>query len=829
MYSSIEKLKKFFKLERERRFDNRAIVGGLDKVVPAWKSEALANQLPDELIQTIIKYLQAYPLKTAESRETIIDSLTAAIDNPDALSTLPNLDLLLNHEETPIHPENAPDNQMIDHEGEEQPTVSAPSPARGARVQTQAAFNAPLTVIHGIGAKYADKLARLNLHTLEDLLYLFPRRYDDYTQLKPINRLQYDEEVTVLGTIKAIQTRPIRGGKTQLTEAVITDGTGTLRISWFNQPWLTNTYRPGTQIAASGKLSMYLGKLVMNSPEMEELEKEHLHTSRIVPVYPLTEGVTHKWLRRTMHQTIAFWAQRVQDYLPDSVRKNMKMVDLGVAIQQIHFPDSQDTLDQARWRLAFDEIFLLQLGVMRQKRAWQSAEARVFETDDDWLSQQIARLPYLLTGAQQRALQAIQHDLRSGRPMDRLLQGDVGSGKTIVAALGIAMITRHGAQAAIMAPTSILAEQHYRNLTSVLCAGDEAHPPLLEPTQIRLLVGDTREAEKEEIRSGLVEGQIKLLIGTHALIEEPVQFQDLHLLVIDEQHRFGVAQRSALRAKGNNPHLLVMTATPIPRSLALTVYGDLDLTVMDEMPPGRQPVETHILHPLERERAYHLINNQVDCGQQAFIIYPMVEENENGDNLAAVEEHLRLQKEIFPNRRIGLMHGRLRPDEKDDVMAKFRNRDYDILISTSVVEVGVDVPNATVMLIEGANRFGLAQLHQFRGRVGRGGEKSYCLLIPDHEDAIENERLAVMAETSDGFVLAERDLEQRGPGEFLGTRQAGFSELKMANLTDVKLIEKARQQAQLLFEKDPDLTNPEHDLLLDKLNRFWGEGRGDIS
>ncbi len=413
--------------------------------------------------------------------------------------------------------------------------------------------------------------------------------------------------------------------------------------------------------------------------------------------------------------------------------------------------------------------------------------------------------------------------------MNRLLQGDVGSGKTVIAALGAAMVTRAGAQAAIMAPTSILAEQHYRNLTRMLTEPGDNDNAALKPEEIRLLVGDTPEAEKAEIRAGLEEGNIKLIIGTHALIEAPISFNQLEFVVIDEQHRFGVAQRAALRVKGQTPHLLVMTATPIPRSLALTLYGDLDLTVMDEMPAGRQPVETHVLHPLERERAYQLIRTQVQQGRQAFIIYPLIEKGDKEESKAAVDEHERLQSVIFPRLKLGLLHGRMRPDEKEQVMAHFRDGEFQILVSTTVVEVGVDVPNATVMLIEGANRFGLAQLHQLRGRVGRGGDQAYCLLIPENENAIENERLAVMAETNDGFVLAERDLDQRGPGDFLGTRQAGFAQLRMASLTDVRLIEKAREQAMKINDRDPDLSAPENAALRRTLQRFWNPGKGDIS
>jgi ATP-dependent DNA helicase RecG len=664
------------------------------------------------------------------------------------------------------------------------------------------------------------------MQTLGDMLYYFPRRYDDYSQLKPIKGLWYGEQVTVIGTLQSVNSRPIRSGKTQLVEAILSDGTGALRLSWFNQPWMTNRLKTGDAISVSGKIDQYLGRLVMNSPDWEPIETEHLHTNRIVPIYPLTAKITQKWLRKLMNQVVSYWAPSVADPLPQNILEAAGLPDLGTAIQQVHFPDTQEQLKISRERLAFDEIFFLQMGVLRQKRDWQSATARIFEVDDDWLNARISALPFELTDAQQRAISDILVDLGSGRPMNRLLQGDVGSGKTVVAALAAAMIARTGAQVAVMAPTSILAEQHYRSLQKILAGGDGG----LSAGQIRLLVGDTAEAEKDEIYQQLAKGEIKVVVGTHALIESPVTFADLQLAVIDEQHRFGVEQRSALRSKGNHPHLLVMTATPIPRSLALTVYGDLDISVMDEMPVGRQPVATHVLIPKERERAYTLIRSQIKDGRQAFIIYPLIEESENIESRAAVDDYEILSKEVFPDLKVGLLHGRMRPDEKDEVMAKFRDQQYHILVSTTVVEVGVDVPNATVMLVEGANRFGLAQLHQLRGRVGRGSDQAYCLLIPDHEDAVENERLQAMAETNDGFVLAERDLQQRGPGEFLGTRQSGYATgLRMASLTDVALIEKARTHAQSIFQHDPELKQPEHSLLAEALDRFWGDGKGDVS
>jgi ATP-dependent DNA helicase RecG len=669
-------------------------------------------------------------------------------------------------------------------------------------------------------------LTRLGLNTLGDMLYNFPHRYEDYSQLKPIRDVFYSQQVTVIGEVTMVNSRPLRGGKMTITEAVINDGTAGLRLTWFNQPWLINRLKVGEAISVSGKVEQYLGRLVMNSPDWEPVEVENLHTNRIVPIYSLTANVTQKWLRKLMHQVVTYWAPKLTDHLPETIRQAADLPDLGTALLQAHFPDSDAKLQAARQRLAFDEIFFLQTGVLRQRRDWQSLPGCIFEVEDAWLEARLAALPFALTDTQKKAVADIRTDLKSGQPMNRLLQGDVGSGKTVVAALAAAMVNQSGAQAAIMAPTSILADQHFHTFQNVL-AGENG---LLKPEQIRLLVGDTSDREKEEIRTGLASGEIKIVIGTHALIEDPVTFAGLQYVVVDEQHRFGVEQRAALRSKGTNPHLLVMTATPIPRSLALTLYGDLDLSIMDELPPGRQTIPTHILTPQERERAYTLVRSQVQGGHQAFIIYPLVEESEKSELLAATQEHEHLQKEIFPDLKLGLLHGRLKPDEKDAVMLAFREKKYDILVSTTVVEVGVDVPNATVMLIEGANHFGLAQLHQLRGRVGRSEAQSYCLLIPDHEDAAENERLKAMVETNDGFVLAERDLQQRGPGEFLGTRQAGYgTTLKMASLSDIQLIEKARTQAQALFARDPDLKDPENSLLAEALVRFWGGGKGDVS
>ncbi|NJC97136.1 MAG: ATP-dependent DNA helicase RecG [Anaerolineae bacterium] len=825
MQPSLEKLRKFFRLEHGNGYENTAIIGGLAKMLDYWEGEARADGIQEEVIQAVVQRLRSYDGLSPQSRADALKGLWKRIGDtyPETQQKPQQKPRPKPTQAEPAHKQEEQRREPREHR-QRPPAPPRSETVAGAKTSaTPAALDAKLTVLQGVGPRNAESLAKLGLHTLGDMLYYFPRRYDDYSQLKPIKDLFYGEQITVIGTIQSVHTRPIRGGKASIVEVIIDDGTGALRLSYFNQPWLANRFKKGDAISVSGRIDQYLGRLVMNNPDWEPVEAENLSTNRIVPVYSLTERITQKWLRNQMKQVIQYWAPSVVDALPESVQDSANLMPLSDALLQVHIPDSQDPLKSARQRLAFDEIFYLQMGVLRQKRDWKSVEARRFTVPDEWLEARLTSLPFSLTSVQDRAIADIRADLDSGKPMNRLLQGDVGSGKTVVAALAAAMITSNGSQAAVMAPTSILAEQHYRNFTNLL-------KDVLKPEEIRLLVGDTPDAEKEEIRNGLADNTIRIVIGTHAVIEEPVQFADLQFAVIDEQHRFGVEQRAELRSKGTNPHLLVMTATPIPRSLALTLYGDLDLSIMDEMPAGRQPVNTFVLRPQERERAFTLLRGQVKDGKQAFIIYPLIEESEKIDARAAVDDYETLSKEVFPNLKLGLLHGRMRPDEKDEVMLKFRDRKYDILVSTTVVEVGVDVPNATVMLIEGADRFGLAQLHQLRGRVGRGADQSYCLLVPTHEDKTENERLQAMAESTDGFFLAEKDLQIRGPGEFLGTRQSGYaSGLRMASITDVKLIEKARLQAQNVFDKDPDLSQSEHALLAEALGRFWGEGKGDVS
>jgi ATP-dependent DNA helicase RecG len=680
--------------------------------------------------------------------------------------------------------------------------------------------------ISGVGPRSADHLARLGAETVGQLLYTFPRRYDDYTQLKPINRLVYNEAVTVIGTIW--ETRARRGRDHRLVQSIINDGTGSIQATWFNQPWLADKLKAGMQVVLSGTVDQYLGRPVLMNPEWEPLEMEPLRTRRIVPVYPLTKGLAANRMRELMRRAVNEWAPKVPEILPEAIRQRHNLFDLTRAIQQAHFPDSQQSLHQARRRLIFDELFLLQLGMVGFKREWQSVPGLALDIDHEALSAFVASLPYELTAAQKRVISEIAADMASNVPMNRLLQGDVGAGKTVVAAAAMILAVRAGYQAALMAPTEILAEQHHRGLSDMLAqAGVEVH----------LLTGSTPAAERAAVYDSVASGVAQVVVGTHALIQEGLSFRRLALAVVDEQHRFGVDQRAMLREKGTvssngderpNPHMLVMSATPIPRTLALSLYGDLDLSLLDEMPPGRQAIDTHWLRPGERERAYAFVRGQVGEGRQAFIICPLVEESEKIDAKAAVAEYERLQGEVFPDLKLGLLHGRLKSDEKEAAMRAFYRGDTDILVATSVIEVGIDVPNSTIMLIEGADRFGLAQLHQFRGRVGRGEHKSYCLLLADSVSPEAEERLSALEQTNDGFLLAEKDLEIRGPGEFLGRRQSGLPALQLASLMDMEMLSRAREEALALIEGDPDLKQAEHTWLRLKVADFWADA-GDVS
>ncbi|HDQ72448.1 MAG TPA: ATP-dependent DNA helicase RecG [Chloroflexi bacterium] len=807
MITPTEKLSKILHLEAER-YRNRAVFGGLGRYADTWLEEAReafgpqATEATTAWIEEIARRLRAY------------GNLSDQANRRSALHALINL-----VQDAPIPKEKVEQKkEKVKAEAKEGPgTTEIPRQTRKRRT----GLDSPITVLQGVGPRQSERLAKLGIRTIRDMLYCFPHRYDDYSQLKPINRLEYGEETTIIAQVWDAGARRTRGGAS-LFKATLSDGTGFIDATWFNQPYLANRIKPGQQIVVSGQVNEYLGRLCFSSPVWEPLEDELLHTGRLVPVYPLTAGIHAKWLRSLMKYTVDYWSKRLPDHLPNSVRDEYDLMSLETAITQIHFPDSKAAMEKARARLAFDELFVVQIGLLQQRHQWRSEPGRSLAVDETMHQRFIKHLPFELTGAQRKALQQIIADLRSEHPMNRLLQGDVGSGKTVVATAAMALTVASGAQAALMAPTAILAEQHYNTLTQLF-----AIYPGPTPT-MRFLTGDVTGQEREDIYAGLASGTVDVVVGTHALIQETVQFKDLALAVIDEQHRFGVRQRAALRQKGYNPHLLVMTATPIPRSLELTVWGHLDVSVIDEMPPGRKAVITRLILPTERERAYSFLRSQVEKGRQAFIICPLVEASEKIETKAAIEEHERLQKYIFPDLRMGLLHGRMKGEEKEDTMARFARGDLDILVSTSVVEVGIDVPNATVMLIEGAERFGLSQLHQFRGRVGRGEHASYCLLVSDSVTPEAQARLKTMEETADGFVLAEKDLEMRGPGDFLGTRQSGLPDLQLASMSNLKRIEAAREAARRFFESDPELEAPENRLLAGRVALVW-KGEGEIS
>jgi ATP-dependent DNA helicase RecG len=683
-------------------------------------------------------------------------------------------------------------------------------------------LRAPVTVIKGIGDTLAEKLQKLGIITVWDMLQHLPRRYDDYTRLQYIRRLTADQTVTVIGTVRSAETRVGRNNRRDFFMTV-DDGTATLAVTFFGQHFLINSLRKGQQVVLHGKTSIFGNRIQMTNPEWEQVDIEDLRSIGIVPVYPLTEGLTNKTLRRHMKHAVEYWGERIPDYMPTSVLDRAELADLGWAVRNLHFPESMDHLDHARRRLSFDQLLLIQLAVMGNRRRWQSTPAAPLPIDDWRLNEFVESVfPYALTGAQQRVIHEIRADVARDVPMNRLLQGDVGSGKTAVALAAMAMAFFNGRQSAIMAPTSILAEQHYRNISRMA----ESFPGERKP-RVALLTGALAQGERDGVYAGLADGSIDMVVGTHALIQGGVEFSDLALAIVDEQHRFGVEERGLLRGKGANPHLLVMTATPIPRTLTLTMYADLDLSLLDEMPPGRIPITTTVLQPIALEQAYARMQSLLDQGQQAFLVFPLVEASETSEADSAVEAFDRLRP-VFYRHKLGLLHGRMKPAEKDEIMRAFREREFDVLVTTSVAEVGVDIPNATVIIIHGANRFGLAQLHQFRGRVGRGGLPSYCLLVPDTQEKDALDRLMALKINHDGFALAEVDWKLRGPGDLAGTRQSGSSAFRLMEGITPELVELAQREARTLFAQDPDLAHGEHRLLAERVAILRDE-RSDLS
>lgn len=705
-----------------------------------------------------------------------------------------------------------------------------PSASAGSRAaRRNATIDSPVTVLRGVQEATARLLKRLGVYTVRDALLFFPFRYDDFSELKPIREVEPGTNQTVVGTVWSVDVRKTQNGRPMVT-ATVADDTGTILVTWFNQEYIARQLHQGDPIVISGKPVPFNGRLQFTSPEWEPYDDELLHTGRIVPVYRSTEGLYRRTLRRIMYDAVDRFADGMAEYLPETMKRDAQLINLAEAIRQIHFPESRLSAAQATKRLAFDEFLMIQLGMLQRKRAWQQTQqSMAMRAEPGVVERFYASLPFPLTGAQQRVVGEILEDTATSVPMTRLLQGDVGSGKTVVAATALLVAVANGAQGVIMAPTEILAEQHYKSLSKMLAGVEiDGRAPV-----VRLLKGGTPRKEKNQIYKEIEAGEIDVMVGTHALIQEGVNFKRLGLVVVDEQHRFGVVQRDALRRKGLEaglmPHTLVMTATPIPRSLALTIYGDLEVSIIDEMPPGRRLIKTRWVDGLRREQAYTFIEKKVGEGRQAFVICPLVEESDKIEAKAAIAEYERLQAEVFPDLKLALLHGRMKPKEKEAVMAGFNAGEADILVSTSVVEVGIDVPNATVMLVEGADRFGLSQLHQFRGRVGRSEHQSYCILLAEDAQGVAFERMQIIQETHDGFRLAEEDLKIRGPGQFFGTRQSGLPDLRMAKLSDIATLNLARDQAKALFARDPDLAQPEHAPLKDVLENFWSRAETDAN
>lgn len=656
--------------------------------------------------------------------------------------------------------------------------------------------------VKGVGPKVGNLLNKLGIFTARDLLFYFPKRHIDYSARTLIKDIKEGTNVTVIGTIKSLSAYNTKNNLGIIT-VTVNDETGLIKLTFFyakSNKFLLERYKSqfvkGSNIIVSGKakIDKYTGTYTVDKPEFQVLSgefegKNNLNLARIVPVYQVVEGLSIKTLRKAIYNALEQFESVIENVIPDDIRKRNNLLERNIALRQIHFPENEEILEHARYTIVFEEFFLLQLklAIMRETNNKNIKALKLKTRKNGLVRKFISNLPFELTGAQNKAIEEILKDIASDIPMQRLLQGDVGSGKTVVACTMLLSAIENGYQGALMAPTEILAQQHFNNFIRWLTPFG---------ISIGLFTGTNTLKLRKQLETDLKNGQINIAIGTHALIQNNIEFNKLGAIVIDEQHRFGVKQRSRLMVKGKNPQVLTMTATPIPRTLALTTQGDLDFSVIDEMPANRKPIKTYVIKPSQRKQAYKMMYQEIENGHQCYIVYPLIDESETLAAKAATQEAERLQNEIFPDLKIGLLHGKLTNSEKEEVMTSFKNKDYDILVSTTVVEVGVDVPNATIMMIENAERFGLSQLHQLRGRVGRSDLQSYCLLVPANSSQTTMDRLQIMEQTNNGFIISEKDLELRGPGEFLGTRQSGMVNFALADIIkDTKILEKARKEA----------------------------------
>lgn len=675
----------------------------------------------------------------------------------------------------------------------------------------------PIEDFSRVGKITAKRLENLGLRTAEDLLFYFPFRYEDWSKIVPISQLTYGSVGTCRGRVELIKNTRSFYRRKNITEALVSDNSGSIKVVWFNQPYLTKILKIGDEIFLSGKVDFDRFGLHLTSPSYEKVmaNQETTHTARIVPVYSVTENLTNKQIRFLVKAVIPL-ADKIFDWLPLEVKKDLRLVNLNEAVGQAHFPDSKFKFFAARRRLKFDELFLVQLKNLLLKHKLKISCAPAVKFREDETKNFINSLPFKLTDGQRKAAWEILQDLEKGQPMNRLLEGDVGSGKTVVAAIAVLNVVFNGFQTVFMAPTEILARQHYNTFCKLFNGLDVKIGLVTRSEKMMNYELGIMNQEKEKKRknnkihdSRFITHNSGLIIGTHSLIQEGIEFKNLGLAIVDEQHRFGVNQRAALalHKREFSPHFLSMTATPIPRTMSLVFFGDLDLSIIKEMPIGRKKIFTKVVPPEKRNAAYEFIRKEIKSGRQVFVICPLIDPSDKLGVKSAKEEYKKLSQEIFPELTIGLLHGKMKSEDKEKVMKDFLENKINILVSTSVVEVGVDVPSATIMMIEGAERFGLAQLHQFRGRVGRSTFQSYCFLFSDNENDEVIKRLMVLTEHNDGFTLAEKDLESRGPGEIWGTKQSGLPDLKVASLTDYDIIREAKAAAEDLIKKDPVLTS----------------------
>ena len=833
-----DSLLKILKLEESKGFNNTAVIGGMDRFLQRLASDFAAISNPALLTVP-------YGAMGHSERKEWVGHAVAALESPSpesgSLADAGAQQPAGHTADTPGDP--LPGLRAVDAPAPPLPAPSPLPPMKRIPVPAGVTVDSPVDRLRGVDTKISARLRKLGVSTIRELLYLFPRHHNDFSRVSKISGLVPGDDQTIVGTVWEAREVSL-GRRLKATEAIVSDDSGTIKVVWFGRAYLVKALKPGATVTISGRADVYKGQIQFESPEFEILDGQEnlLHTGRLVPVYPLTEGLTARRLRTILWQALERWVPLIEEFLPEDIISRVGLLPLPRAIMQAHYPDDPSSVEMARRRLAFDEFFLIQLAMLSRRKSWnEGAEGVAIQPESAVLDSFRASLPFSLTDAQDRCLGEVLADMAAGTPpMNRLLQGEVGSGKTVVALTALLGAVTSGYQGSIMVPTEVLAEQHFDTVSRLL--GHLAGPvegknlitvnldPHSKPISVGLLTGSTRGSSKKELLQRAAEGNLDIVIGTHALIQEGVEIPRLALAVVDEQHRFGVEQRAALRQRGSSvPHVLVMSATPIPRTLALTLYGDLDISTIDQLPPGRRHVVTRQLPPERRSAAYDFIRRQISDGRQAFVVCPLIDESEAVEARAAVVEYERLSTEVFPDLRLGLLHGRMAARDKDQVMRKFRDGETDILVSTPVVEVGIDVPNASVMVVEGAHRFGLSQLHQFRGRVGRGEHKSYCLLLSDYSTAEASERLSALERIHDGFQLAEVDLELRGPGDFFGTRQSGLPSLRMARLSDQELLRLAREEATRFAQEAPLLEDSSQGPLVREVSRFLERVRGEIS